>query len=50
MTRLEEHHAPWKYLAPYLARHCDAIYDGRDVRPFLRRARYLAGALVRERR
>lgn len=43
----EEHHAPWTYLGPYLRKHCDAIYDRGDFRPFLVRARYLASSLAR---
>jgi predicted ATP-grasp superfamily ATP-dependent carboligase len=45
---LEERHAPWAYLAPYVRlAHCDAIFDRDDLRPFVARGRYLATSLVR---
>ena len=39
---LDEHYAPWRYLAPYLRPHCDAILRLSDMRPSLARLRYLA--------
>ncbi len=44
---LEERCTPWAFLAPYLEPGCDAIFDRRDLRPFLARGRYLAGSAVR---
>jgi predicted ATP-grasp superfamily ATP-dependent carboligase len=44
---LEEHLAPWSYLAPYLGKHCDAIIDLEDLRPAWERARYLAAFPLR---
>ncbi len=45
---LEERCTLRAFLAPYLGPGCDAILDRRDLRPFLARARYLAGSAVRE--
>lgn len=36
-----ERHAPVDYVAPYARRHCDAIFDRRDMGPFWVRVRYL---------
>jgi predicted ATP-grasp superfamily ATP-dependent carboligase len=40
---LEDHQAPWTYLAPYFRPHCDAIFDRTDLGPFLTRC----GTLLR---
>jgi predicted ATP-grasp superfamily ATP-dependent carboligase len=37
-----ERKAPWRYLAPYLRPHCDAVFSLDDPRPFLRRGLGLA--------
>lgn len=34
---LQERLRPWDYLAPYVRRHCDATFDRRDLRPFVKR-------------
>ncbi len=36
-----ERYAPMDYVAPYARRHCDAIFDRRDMGPFWVRLRYL---------
>jgi predicted ATP-grasp superfamily ATP-dependent carboligase len=36
-----ERYAPVDYVAPYARRHCDAIFDRRDMGPFWVRVRYL---------
>jgi D-aspartate ligase len=42
---LHERCAPWTWLAPYLGPGCDAIFDMRDLRPFLRRCTSLVASM-----
>lgn len=42
-----ERHSPVDYVKPYARRHCDAIFDRNDMRPFVVRVRYLLGTAAR---
>jgi len=44
----QERHTAREWLAPYLLRGTDAIWDARDVRPALARARYLVANALRQ--
>lgn len=43
----QEHHHLTNYLGPYRGRHVFALFDSRDMKPFLKRCRDLAGVALR---